>query len=47
VQLKGWNHAHEIRSRGQHVHTICDNVWLKNDKDMHAVMDDLLCVLKT
>ena len=35
VELKGWNYAHEIHNNGQRVKTICENVWLKNDEDMH------------
>ena len=39
VFLKGWNYAHEIRSKGINVVTICDNVWLENDADMRNMQE--------
>lgn len=45
VELKGWNYAHEIENKGKRVKTRCDNVWLANDSDMHA-MARLIPVLR-
>lgn len=45
VELKGWNHAHEIETKGKRVKTICDNVWLQHDEDMHD-MEELIPVLR-
>jgi len=39
VFLKGWNYAHEVRSKGINVVTICDNVWLENDADMRTMQE--------
>jgi len=46
VYLKGWNYAHEVRSKGINVVTICDNVWLENDADMRE-MQELKPILQT
>ena len=45
VEVKGWNYAHEIQTKGRRVRTICDNVWLSQDEDMRD-MDSLVAVLK-
>ena len=37
VNLKGWNDAYEIKSKGAPIKTICDNIWLKNEKDMKEI----------
>ena len=39
VTLKGWNYAEEIKLKGIQVKTICDNIWLQNDKDMRSITD--------
>lgn len=39
VQLQGWNLATEVKEHGTRVKTICDNVWLKDDKLMHPLLD--------
>jgi hypothetical protein len=35
----GWNYAHEVQTKGVDVQTICANVWLENDEDMHPIED--------
>uniref|UniRef100_A0A6C0BNX8 Uncharacterized protein n=1 Tax=viral metagenome TaxID=1070528 RepID=A0A6C0BNX8_9ZZZZ len=45
VQLKGWNRAREIQAKGKKVKTVCENVWLQHDQDMHT-LDSLLEHLK-
>jgi len=45
VFLRGWNYAHEVKEKGQFVKTICDNIWLKDDEDMHE-MNGLIWVLR-
>ena len=44
VMLRGWNYAHEIKSKGEYIKTVCDNIQLKNDKDMKP-MHQLIRVL--
>ena len=39
VKLMGWNYAHEVQTKGVDVQTICANVWLENDEDMHPIED--------
>ncbi len=39
VKLMGWNYAHEVKAKGVDVQTICANVWLENDEDMHPIED--------
>ncbi len=31
VEIKGWNHAIDVRNNGIAIKTKCDNIWLKND----------------
>ena len=45
VHLRGWNYAHEVKSKGVFRRTICDNIWLEDDDDMRS-MDSLLKELK-
>ena len=40
VVLKGWNYAREVRDLGRYKRTICDNIWLEDEKHMHP-MDDI------
>ena len=40
VSLMGWNHASEVEQYGVEIRTICDNIWLAEDKMMHS-MDEL------
>jgi len=44
VVVRGWNYAHEVKEKGEFIKTICDNIQLKNDKDMRR-MADLVRVL--
>tara|TARA_R110000787_G_scaffold208786_5_gene318790 strand:+ start:8717 stop:10363 length:1647 start_codon:yes stop_codon:yes gene_type:complete len=44
VILRGWNHAYEVKEKGEFIKTVCDNIQLKNDKDMRR-MGDLVRVL--
>jgi len=37
VNLKGWNNAYEIKAKGTPIKTICENIWLKNEKDMKEI----------
>jgi len=37
VNLKGWNNAYEVKSKGVPIKTKCDNIWLKNEKDMKEI----------
>ena len=45
VVLRGWNYASEVKEKGKDIKTICDNVWLEYDEDMHD-MDTLIRALK-
>jgi len=44
VKLWGWNWASDVKEKGVFRKTICDNIWLKDDKDMRT-MDSLIDVL--
>jgi hypothetical protein len=45
VMLRGWNYAKEVLAKGRNVQTICENVWLEKDEDMHD-MTELLQILQ-
>jgi hypothetical protein len=44
VELKGWNYCWEVKEYGEFIHTICPNIWLKDDSKMRS-MDELLDLL--
>lgn len=39
VKIRGWNYAKDLVEKGEEVITICDNIWLKDDKDMRSIKD--------
>tara|TARA_B100000925_G_C21993650_1_gene467895 strand:+ start:1490 stop:2101 length:612 start_codon:yes stop_codon:yes gene_type:complete len=45
VCLRGWNWAHELRSMGVPIRTICENIQLPPDAPMHG-MEELFHVLR-
>lgn len=45
VLLKGWNYATEVHEKGRYIKTICDNIWLEDDKDMRPI-ESLIEVLQ-
>lgn len=46
VKIRGWNYAKDLIEKGEECRTICDNIWLRNDKDMRRI-HDLLKILQT
>ena len=46
VKIRGWNYAKDLIDKGEECRTICDNIWLRHDKDMRKV-PDLLNMLQT
>lgn len=37
VEIKGWNWCHEVKEHGEFIHTICANIWLKDDEKMRSM----------
>jgi len=37
VLIRGWNWASEIKEKGVLRKTVCDNIWLANDRDMRSI----------
>ena len=37
VIIRGWNYPNELVEHGISVTTICDNIWLKDDKLMREI----------
>ena len=44
VEIKGWNYCWEVKEHGEFIHTICPNIWLKDDAHMRPI-ESLITIL--